>query len=185
MASVVDNDPLVYNQFVISLKMTRRTGPASSRRANARRQKSYVYHRWPPPAPPMVTLDNQSFVITAGWVPARGCYGRKRCSVAVTSPPEARCHVLRGESRCAVLRRLRSGVSAHALAAQRGPLWSLAGRLPRPGRLLGTEAWPASSAFLSSVAESTAPLLFWFRGARCWGAIWAMGLSWSCRRQLR
>ena len=50
--------------------------------------------------------------------------------------------------------------SAHALAAERSPLWTLAGPRPRLGRLLGTAAWSESSAFLSSGAGSTDPAAF-------------------------
>lgn len=49
--------------------------------------------------------------------------------------------------------------SAHALAAERGPLWTLATRRPRLSQLLGIAAWSASSALLE--------LCRWVDGSRC------------------
>lgn len=51
-------------------------------------------------------------------------------------PPKAGCHVLRRESRCAVLRRLRRRAFGLRLGCVAGPLGTSAWRLLRFGRLL-------------------------------------------------
>ena len=77
--------------------------------------------------------------------------------MAVISPSESRWHVLRGESRCAVLRRLRSGATAQAVAVQRACFG------PWPGDGLGSVGFSAlmlgrrARLFQSSVAESPTP----------------------------
>jgi len=68
---------------------------------------------------------------------------------AVASPPKAGCHVLRGESRCAVLRRPRRRAFSLRLGCVAGPLGTLAWRLLRLGRLLR----PTGPVLVASVGE--------------------------------